>query len=35
MVGYLHHQNLKKHDQESLTARRDGIKKIIEDVVVQ
>lgn len=35
MVGSLHHQNLKKHDQESLTARRDGIKKIIEDVVVQ
>jgi hypothetical protein len=35
MAGNLHNAKLKQHDKEALTARRDAIKKIIEDVVVQ
>ncbi len=35
MAGNLHNAKLKQHDKEALTARRDAIKKIIEDEVVK
>lgn len=35
MAGNLHNVKLKQLDKEALTARRDVIKKIIEDVVIQ